>query len=116
MNTSAPGGEIESAFAEQYYLEIGRRVRSAREHCGITQEVLAHAIGLSRTSLTNIECGRQKILVHTLNQIASLVGVSIQELLPVSGKKVEASTMGLRSAAPAEISFFERVVNSEPLV
>jgi hypothetical protein len=37
---------------------------------------------MSRTSVTNIERGRQKMLLHTLWDIAGAVGVEASELLP----------------------------------
>ncbi len=49
-----------------FYAEIGRRVRLARERLGLTQDYLAIQIMLSRTSVTNIEKGRQKVLAHTI--------------------------------------------------
>ncbi len=48
----------------------------------VTQENLAKLVGLTRTSLTNIEKGRQKILLHTFADLASALGVRPAELLP----------------------------------
>jgi transcriptional regulator with XRE-family HTH domain len=67
---------------DAFYAEIGRRVRGARERAGLTQEALAARVGLSRTSLTNIERGRQKMLLHTLCGIAQATGVKPARLLP----------------------------------
>ncbi|MFN7141726.1 MAG: helix-turn-helix domain-containing protein [Limisphaerales bacterium] len=67
---------------EQFYREVGARIRVARESKGLTQEAVAASIGLSRTSLTNIEKGRQKLLLHTLAELASALAVPSSELLP----------------------------------
>lgn len=40
------------------------------------------AVGLSRTSITNIERGRQKVLLHTLSEIAVVLDVAIHDLIP----------------------------------
>jgi transcriptional regulator with XRE-family HTH domain len=64
------------------YAEIGRRVFNARTSAGFTQEKLASEISLTRTSVTNIEKGKQKLLVHTLVEIASVLNVEIETLLP----------------------------------
>jgi len=40
------------------------------------------AIGLSRTSVTNIEQGRQPIQLHTLYKVAETLGVEPTTLLP----------------------------------
>jgi transcriptional regulator with XRE-family HTH domain len=67
-----------------FYAEVGRRVRQARERVGLTQEDLAARVSLSRTSVTNIEKGRQKLLLHTLYGLAAALQVSPVALLPGS--------------------------------
>lgn len=64
------------------YSETGRLIRDTRKTKGITQGRLAATVGLSRTSITNIERGRQKLLLHTLSNIAEALGVEIHDLLP----------------------------------
>jgi transcriptional regulator with XRE-family HTH domain len=44
---------------------------------------LAEKVSLTRTTVTNIEKGRQQLLVHTLVDIAKALNVSIELLLPV---------------------------------
>jgi transcriptional regulator with XRE-family HTH domain len=65
-----------------FYTEVGRRVRRARETAGLTQEKLATRVALSRTSVTNIESGRQKMMLHTLCEIASVLDIDPATLLP----------------------------------
>ena len=84
MNTPA----AKSSGAEVIYQETGRLIRNAREARRMSQERLAVAVGLSRTSITNIEKGRQKLLLHTLADIAVVLGIGLHELLPASGVKV----------------------------
>jgi transcriptional regulator with XRE-family HTH domain len=48
----------------------------------ITQEQLANKASLTRTSIINIEKGRQQILLHTLVDIANALQVSPIELIP----------------------------------
>lgn len=52
----------------------------------MTQGRLATAVGFSRTSITNIERGRQKIFLHTLADVADALGVRLQDLVPQQGK------------------------------
>ena len=47
----------------------------------MTQSELATVIGLTRTSVTNIEKGRQKLLVHSLFEIAAALGISPVKLI-----------------------------------
>jgi len=70
---------------EKFYVEFGRRVRRAREKIGLTQEALATLVSLTRTSITNIEKGRQKIVIHTLVDLATALKTSCTNLLPEQG-------------------------------
>lgn len=57
-------------------------MRTVRLSENVTQEALAKLVGLTRTSLTNIEKGRQKILLHTFADLAAALRVAPAELLP----------------------------------
>jgi len=69
---------------QAFYAEVGRRIRQTREERGLTQEALAELVSLTRTSITNIEKGRQKILAHTLVDLATALRVTPATLLPES--------------------------------
>jgi transcriptional regulator with XRE-family HTH domain len=75
---------------EAFYTEVGRRVRLARERAGLTQDALATRVSLSRTSVTNIEKGRQKVLLHTLCGLADALGVAPAVLMPDEGSTARA--------------------------
>ena len=64
------------------YLLIGQKIRELRKSRGSTQSGLAAQVQLSRTSITNIEKGRQSLLVHTLHDLAQALGTSIDQLMP----------------------------------
>jgi transcriptional regulator with XRE-family HTH domain len=67
---------------ETLYAEFGRRVKQLRERQGLTQVRLAEALGMSRTSITNIEVGRQRVLLHQLLRLAEILKVHPVDLLP----------------------------------
>lgn len=71
---------------DAFYEEIGRRIRDARRRRKppLTQEELAKEVSLTRTSITNVEKGRQKFLLHTLADIAAALQVHPASLLPES--------------------------------
>lgn len=48
----------------------------------MSQDDLAASVALSRTSITNLESGRQQVPLHTLYEIAEALGSSLKELLP----------------------------------
>ena len=67
------------------YEIIGENIRRLREQqpAGkMTQGALADAVGLERTSISNIEKGTQKVSVITLYQIAEALNVTLVDLLP----------------------------------
>lgn len=68
-----------------YYRELGQRIQRARIAKGLTQEGLASAVGLTRTSVVNIEKGRQKVLAHTLVRLARSLHVGIENLARDAG-------------------------------
>ncbi|WP_431728648.1 helix-turn-helix domain-containing protein [Verrucosispora sp. TAA-831] len=57
-------------------LALGQRVRLLRAERGLTQRELAEAIGLARTSVTNLEAGRQEIGLPVLLRLAAALGVT----------------------------------------
>jgi transcriptional regulator with XRE-family HTH domain len=72
-----------------FYKEVGRLIREARTRRKprMTQETLAELVSLTRTSITNVEKGRQKFLLHTLVEIAGVLEVTPQSLLPQTTKE-----------------------------
>lgn len=66
------------------YREIGERITLLRKtrRPRISQEKLAESVDLTRTSVTNIEAGRQAVPLITLYQIACELEVPIEDLLP----------------------------------
>lgn len=71
---------------QPFYKEVGRKIREARlrRKPKLTQQGLAELVSLTRTSITNVEKGRQKFLLHTLADIAKALGVNPASLLPES--------------------------------
>lgn len=67
---------------ETFYADLGQRIREERIRHGLTQKDLADRVDLTRTSVTNIELGRQKLLVHTLVDIAEALNIAPGTLLP----------------------------------
>lgn len=67
---------------QKLYEIVGRRVTEARKAAKLTQEELALSVSLTRTSITNIEKGRQKLLLHTLFDLAHAMQVPVSQLMP----------------------------------
>ena len=69
------------------YTEIGKRVRTIRETQTprISQDALSRILDLKRTSITNIESGRQKMTVETVYRLCDHFGLAIDEVMPPVG-------------------------------
>lgn len=65
---------------EPVYVSFGEIIKARRVALGWTQTDLASKVGLSRTSVTNIEIGRQRILLSDLFDFARAFGVSPKTL------------------------------------
>ncbi len=64
------------------YVEIGKRIKLARETKGISQKELGEAIGLSTPAIALFESGERPINnLETIGKIASKLQVSLKELI-----------------------------------
>jgi transcriptional regulator with XRE-family HTH domain len=64
------------------YTDVGSRIRDQRQRRKVSQETLADLVGLTRTSIVNIEKGRHQVLLHTLLQIAEALDTKPTRLIP----------------------------------
>lgn len=78
------------------YIQLGVRIAQLRKKAGLNQEQLAQILGLSRTSMTNIERGRQRLQIHSLLAIAKALQ------LPPSGLLDGLSASGEADDLPPE--------------
>lgn len=76
---------------EPFYKALGSNIQEARELRKMTQAQLGLSLvpPSTRASIANIENGKQRVLVHTLTQLATLLDVKIQELVPAVGKTIQ---------------------------
>ncbi len=89
------------------YTQIGARIRKLREEAKLSQEQLAQGVGLTRTSITNVEQGKQKMLLHTFVEIAHQLSVDPAEMLrPAVGPPSTAAVP--RDAIPSGLPAKER--------
>lgn len=67
-------------------VDFGRRVQVARKKKGLSPSQLATLIGLARTSVANIESGRQRVPIHILWRLSDALGTPVSELVPEISK------------------------------
>lgn len=70
------------ADQKNFYIYIGRKITEARKKAGFKQEVFASLMELSRSSIVNIEKGRQHPSIHLLMDMSSKLKVKFNDLIP----------------------------------
>ena len=66
---------------EACHISVGIRIRMIRETLGLSQGDLAKRVGLQRVSVTNIEVGRQRLLLDGIERFATDLGTTPKHLL-----------------------------------
>jgi Zn-dependent peptidase ImmA (M78 family)/DNA-binding XRE family transcriptional regulator len=61
--------------------ELAGRLRRARENAGLTQETVADAIGVPRTSIVQMEAGKRAVSSLELEKLARLFGRGIEDFV-----------------------------------
>jgi transcriptional regulator with XRE-family HTH domain len=74
---------------DDFYAVVGGRIKEVRTRSRLTQNELASRLGLTRSSVANIEAGRQRVQLHWLAQIAVMLDVGMNDLveLPERGRE-----------------------------
>jgi transcriptional regulator with XRE-family HTH domain len=67
---------------DHIYSDVGGRIARARHAAGLSQRQLADAVRVTRTSIVNIEAGRQRAPLHVLWQIAAATDVDVAAFIP----------------------------------
>lgn len=71
---------------DPFYREFGRRVRGFRTKRALTQDSLGKMLTpqVTRAAIANVENGKQRVLAHTVAQLAQILKVEVGLLLPTS--------------------------------
>jgi transcriptional regulator with XRE-family HTH domain len=67
---------------DRLYRGVGDLVQAARAKAGLSQAELGDRIGFTRSSIANLEAGRQRIRLHILALIADALHIETAELIP----------------------------------
>jgi len=86
-------------------LELGRRLRAARENAGQSVSQLARDAGLSRRHVTEAEAGRANPSILKLAQLATCLRIPLGELCALSGvsRGERLALVGLRGAGKTSV-------------
>lgn len=66
---------------EAVHQSVGLAIRRVREAIGLDQSSLAKRVGLTRTSITNIEAGRQRVILDDVEAFARALGTTPKHLM-----------------------------------
>jgi transcriptional regulator with XRE-family HTH domain len=71
---------------EKIYKEIGANIKKARKLKGLNQYDLAKKLDLTRSSMANIEAGKQRLSIDKLITISKITGFSFSMFVYDSGR------------------------------
>lgn len=77
--------------SESFYKSLAEQIKFERIKRKRSQQGLADHLGLSRTSIINLESGRHKPSIYQLLQIANYLSIDYAALIPFKGKKSDRS-------------------------
>jgi transcriptional regulator with XRE-family HTH domain len=61
-------------------MSVEKQIKELRFNCNFTQEYLAHELGISQKTYSNIESGKSKITLTHLKKLADIYNLQITEL------------------------------------
>src|SRR5271154_1581858 len=88
--------------------ELGRRLKAARESCGLTQDDVAAELELSRSTVAQIELGNRGVSGIELGKLAFLFGRDMREFLAT--EYLDADPLGVLFRSETEVSGSDVVV------
>lgn len=79
--SGAGAAVVDGADGEDFYLELGRSLRSRRRDRGLSLAALAAATGLSQSFLSQMERGLVRASFHSLNRVTTALGTTTQAVM-----------------------------------
>ena len=100
-------------------IAFGKKLAEKRKESGITQADLGRRVGLVRTTIANLEAGRQSVSLPLLYRIVQSLGNDLASLLPPIETGMENASAQDEDSATGEISaresgWAERVIRRSP--
>jgi transcriptional regulator with XRE-family HTH domain len=100
---------------ESVYARFGRDLQRLRRQRKLSQSDLARLIDpsgerLSRSSIANIETGKQRVALHLFLEIAQALKVEPKELLPAQSVAITPIVERTRNLSPPEQEWLTRIV------
>ena|ERR1041384_4138759 len=80
--------------------EVGHLLKAARREKRVAQDAFAKAMGVSRTTASNIERGRQRLFLDQIYRAAEILGIDVEALLPAHQPSAEGMVVHVASDDP----------------
>lgn len=88
---------------EPIYAVIGSRIEKLRIERGLSQQQLGWRVDMTRAAISNMEGGRQRIMIHVLVKIAAALEVPTADLLPDTVPTVHRDTAAIAAQLEASM-------------
>lgn len=94
-------------------VQVGRRIRIAREAAGLTQERFAELVGISPQNVSCVERGLAGVSLTVLRKMCKILRVSSDSLLmdACNINNVDAITERLRQLPPEQFRVVQDIIN-----
>lgn len=98
---------------KQLNIEIGARIKNAREQAGLTQEQFSELIGMGTKSVSALERGTVGVSLSSLQRICQVLSVSSDEILFGSYIKNDVQALSARLArlSPKQFEITKGILN-----
>ena len=105
LESNLPLPRLPKRSSEEFLLRLGSRVRDLRNRRGMTRKTLAQESDVSERHLAQLETGEGNISILLLRRVASVLGVSLEELFSPNAQ------LGQQSSAQKQtlLRFIERL-------
>ena len=105
----APKWHTENVIESDFNRQVGQNLRDRRTARRQTQDQLATALHLQRTSVVNIEAGRQSMSLYTAVLAATALGCAVTDLIPASERTDFDVDVAFGDTEDASMEFLDRI-------
>ena len=87
--------EQQAMIVESDEIELGKRLREAREYLGLSQEIVASHLRVPRPAISSIESGKRNVTVPELKRFAQLYRRSFEYFVEESPTEADETVAAL---------------------
>jgi|CXWK01.1.fsa_nt_gi transcriptional regulator with XRE-family HTH domain len=88
-----------------YYIDIGKRLRNARNESGLSLAQVGEKIGISRAGVSNIELGNQTISLYQHQRISQALGIE-----PITDTEIKDLDHGTKRKIKGLIEHLQKLI------